>query len=697
MVTGRLCPRILLALLALFGHSHAFESVSFAIERDFSCGKNMTCMGFAKSGGQGRLHLLGQYEENASGAAVYHERIPVVDLVSKKAASASFRTFFKFSIHPENGTSTGDGMTFAMISNISWVNNSKVVNSYSNDHAFHSGAFGLFNASGGAGNSQTLAIEFDTRKNLAQENSTDADDNHIGIDINSYRSANSSKVPFVLDNTQKNICAWIDYHAPSLRLEVRVSQTNTRPNEAALTHHDLDLYKVFHDEACGGLVWVGFTASNSRAKSKYVVVKWTFSTSWDDWQPDQIAGQPAAQGGPSSSKNHTVLVSVTIPATVGLCAFMIWWICRRIARRRTYVRTTAVSGLTFEFNQPGQYTFKELNAATNGFSEDSKLGQGGFGTVYRGERPSDGSPLAIKKLNDDSSQGKREFMTEIVTITQIRHRNIVQLLGWCEHEGKLLLVYELMPNGSLDRALFAHSESDSDGNETVLSWSRRFRIIRGLASALDYLHEGGTKQVIHRDVKSSNVMLDSMWDAKLGDFGLARTEDHLKIMTTTIAAGTQGYMSPEAAIYGKFTIKSDVYSFGIVGLEVACGRKALDTQLPEEESILVDWVWSCYHRGDLLGAADPRLQGSYDESEMTAVLLLGLLCSNADTHSRPSMRQVTQVLSKESPMLPVPICKSADIAYLSDLPQTHFQALLTSMRASGYDSANRLVDTRIDQ
>ncbi|OAE26142.1 hypothetical protein AXG93_903s1030 [Marchantia polymorpha subsp. ruderalis] len=300
----------------------------------------------------------------------------------------------------------------------------------------------------------------------------------------------------------------------------------------------------------------------------------------------------------------------------------------------------------------GPWIYQELSEATGGFDLRNKLGAGGFGSVYRGVLPGTGTVVAIKTMDEGSDQGVKEFLAEVRTISRVRHRNVVQLLGWCGREHHFMLVYEYMPNGSLDKALFRRPTCR-------LSWRQRFKIIFGIAAALDHLHEGWRHKVIHRDVKSSNIMLDAHFCAKLGDFGLARMNPHQMSLATTNPAGTFGYLAPESAIFGKFTVKSDVFAFGAVVLEIACGRGALEPLLPNEQSVLKDWVDKAFKEGQLMRVADPRLQGQFNFGQMQAVLLLGLVCSASNPNDRPSMRQVLQVLAGETPMLPVSVCKPA--------------------------------------
>ncbi|MCL7025539.1 hypothetical protein MKW94_000460 [Papaver nudicaule] len=288
--------------------------------------------------------------------------------------------------------------------------------------------------------------------------------------------------------------------------------------------------------------------------------------------------------------------------------------------------------------------------ATKGFKEKELLGIGGFGRVYKGVLPTSKIQIAVKKVSHDSKQGIREFIAEIVSIGQLRHRNIVQLLGYCRRKGELLLVYDYMPNGSLDRFIFRSPNTAS--SPPVLNWSQRFQIIKGVASGLFYLHEGWEQVVIHRDIKASNVLLDAEMNARVGDFGLARLYDRGTNPQTTNVVGTLGYIAPELTRTGKATASTDVFGFGAFLLEVGCGRRPIELQKSETEEgvILVDWVYSCWSKGGILQTSDPNLKNEYDMEEMELVLKLGLLCSNNDPKARPTMRQVVQYLEKDAPL-----------------------------------------------
>ncbi|KAF2917894.1 hypothetical protein DAI22_08g018000 [Oryza sativa Japonica Group] len=294
---------------------------------------------------------------------------------------------------------------------------------------------------------------------------------------------------------------------------------------------------------------------------------------------------------------------------------------------------------------PRRLPYYELVEATKNFAAEEKLGQGGFGSVYRGYLREQGLVVAIKRFAKDSSKQGKEYKSEIKVISRLRHRNLVQLVGWCHGRNELLLVYELVPNRSLDVHLH--------GNGTFLTWPMRIKIVLGLGSALLYLHQEWEQCVVHRDIKPSNVMLDESFNAKLDDFGLARLIDHtIGIKTMTAMSGTLGYLDPECVITGRASAESDVYSFGIVLLEVLYGK------------------------GDVLMAADERLNGDYDSAEMERVITLGLWCAHPDPSVRPSIRDAMTILQSSGGQLPVLPAKMPVPTYAP--PMASFHGLFAS-------------------
>ncbi|XP_028759771.1 receptor like protein kinase S.2-like [Neltuma alba] len=319
-------------------------------------------------------------------------------------------------------------------------------------------------------------------------------------------------------------------------------------------------------------------------------------------------------------------------------------------------------------DSPRIFSFAELFIGSNGFSEDHVLGSGGFGRVYKAVLPSDGTVVAVKCcLAEKGQQFEKTFAAELAAVAHLRHKNLVRLRGWCVHEDQLYLVYDYMPNLSLDRILFRRPENP---NADPLGWGRRGKIIKGLAAALYYLHEQLETQIIHRDVKTSNVMLDSQYNARLGDFGLARWLEHeleyhpsrktstkvdpFRLAETTRIGGTIGYLPPESFQKKSIaTSKSDVFSFGIVVLEVASGRRAIDLAYPDDKIILLDFVRRLSDEGKLLAAGDTRLpDGSYKLAEMEHFLHIGLLCTLHEPQSRPSMKWIVEALCDISSPLP---------------------------------------------
>ena len=254
--------------------------------------------------------------------------------------------------------------------------------------------------------------------------------------------------------------------------------------------------------------------------------------------------------------------------------------------------------------------------------------------------------VAVKRVSKGSKQGKKEYISEVKIISRLRHKNLVKLIGWCHENGELLLVYEFMPNGSLDSYLF--------GEKLTLPWNERHKIAMGLASALFYLHDESEQCVVHRDIKSSNVLLDSEFNAKLGDFGLARFVDHELGMQTTALAGTMGYLAPECAISGKASKESDVYSFGVVSLEISCGRRPTVGNTEPNKARLIEWVWDLYGKSQLLEAIDKKISTEFDEEQIVSLMVVGLWCCHPEPTLRPTIKQVINVLSFETPLPKLP-------------------------------------------
>jgi serine/threonine protein kinase len=320
----------------------------------------------------------------------------------------------------------------------------------------------------------------------------------------------------------------------------------------------------------------------------------------------------------------------------------LWGNCYIPPRGHSTVLDERLLDERFSFkHESRQFQYNELANATANFSNLKMIGKGGFGPVYKGTLKLNGldTEVAIKRMGEYSKQGIKEYVAEVNIIRHAKHQNLVKLIGWCHDREELLLVYELMANGSLDKHL--HSEKD------VFSWKKRYAVILGVGSALQYLHEGLHLPVLHRDIKPANVMLDDSFTAKLGDFGLARFVNHGDRLDNTIMAGTLGYMDPKCFQTQSVTAESDVYSFGVLLLEMACGKKpAVKTDQDEEAVVHISqWVLDMYSQGmDFNAVADPRLDGEFMDKQMEAVLDVGLWCVHGTPKRRPSARQAVNAL-----------------------------------------------------
>ncbi|XP_057866701.2 cysteine-rich receptor-like protein kinase 10 [Cryptomeria japonica] len=292
------------------------------------------------------------------------------------------------------------------------------------------------------------------------------------------------------------------------------------------------------------------------------------------------------------------------------------------------------------------YSLEALVEATENFHENSKLGEGGFGVVYKGITR-DGNEIAVKKLSAKSKQGKKEFMNEVKLVANVQHRNLASLLGCCVEGNERLLVYNYFPNKSLDTFLFDPEKRKE------LDWQKRYNIIIGIARGLLYLHQESQLRIIHRDIKANNILLDHKLNPKIADFGLAKLFPEDKTHIHTRVAGTYGYMPPEYAMRGQLSVKVDVYSFGVVLLEIVSGRKNNDNHLPYDMQHLVEWAWTLFQGGNALNMVDSEASGANQEKVLRCIHV-GLLCVQANAALRPVMSDVITMISSSSVTLPNP-------------------------------------------
>ncbi|KAL2336575.1 hypothetical protein Fmac_011021 [Flemingia macrophylla] len=589
--------------------SSQVDQVFYAGFKDVGA-SNLTLNGVAEIEKNGILRLTNE-TSRLMGHAFYPSPFQLKNSTTRKVFS--FSSSFAFAIVPEYPKLGGHGLAFTIATSTDLK-------------ALPSQYLGLLNSTdNGNFSNHIFAVEFDTVQDFEFG---DINDNHVGIDINSMQSNKSANVSSVGLNLKggKPILAWVDYDSVFNLVNVTLSATASKPNKPILSFN-VDLSPIFQDT-----MYVGFSASTGLLASSHYILGWSFKINGQA-RPLDPSSLPQL---PQPKKKHTSLitgVSVSVVVIVLLAIAIGFYFHRKIKN------ADVIEAWELEIG-PHRYSYQELKKATKGFKDKELLGQGGFGRVYKGTLPNSKIQVAVKRVSHESKQGLREFVSEIASIGRLRHRNLVQLLGWCRRRGDLLLVYDFMANGSLDKYLF-------DQPKIVLNWEQRFKIIKGVASALLYLHEGYEQVVIHRDVKASNVLLDFELNGRLGDFGLARLYEHGANPSTTRVVGTLGYLAPELPRTGKATTSSDVFAYGALLLEVACGRRPIEPKALPEELVLVDWVWEKYKEGRILHVLDPKLNGHFDQKEVLVVLKLGLLCSNDVPAARPSMRQVVRYLDGE--------------------------------------------------
>ncbi|KAF5475569.1 hypothetical protein F2P56_007363 [Juglans regia] len=395
------------------------------------------------------------------------------------------------------------------------------------------------------------------------------------------------------------------------------------------------------------------------------------------WTRDLIDSQKFSIGGVDlylrlagselDRKGVDVKVVITITVTIGtllvaICSFSLW---RRIAKRKARKRNTKEALAFAKFpdeSKPEQdsmtnqvkllelpiFSFEELASATNNFHQSNKLGQGGFGPVYRGKLLH-GQEIAVKRLSRASGQGLEEFMNEVVVISKLQHRNLVRLLGGCVEGEEKLLIYEYMPNKSLDVLLFDPSKQE------LLDWRQRFQIIEGIGRGLLYLHRDSRLRIIHRDLKASNILLDENLNPKISDFGMARifggNEDQAN---TNRIVGTYGYMSPEYAMEGRFSEKSDIFSFGVLLLEIVSGRRNTSFYHDEQAMSLLEFVWKMWNANKIANLVDPMISEPSFEMEILRCIHVGLLCVQDFAKDRPTVSVAISMLKSEIVDLPRP-------------------------------------------
>jgi serine/threonine protein kinase len=607
-------------------------------------GADITLDGVAMVRPDGLLQLT-----NVSDVTGYaFHRDPLLLRKSPTSAVRSFSVSLVFGVQSEFVDSSVDGITFFIAARKNFSG------------SFSGGFLGLFNDStNGSPDNHIFAVEIDTFKN---GEFMDMDSNHIGVDINSVFSIQAHTAGFYDDNTGiftnltlnsgEPMQLWVEYDAQTTQINSTLAPLGADKPRKPLFSTTTNLSDVLKDPS-----YVGLSGSTGPVNTGYYVLGWSFGM--DGPAPAiNTANLPKLPHGHQKARSKVleILLPIATALFIALVGTAIFLVVRRRLRYAELLEDWEV-----EFG-PHRFSYKDLYHATEGFKNHRLLGAGGFGKVYKGVLPASKLEVAVKKVSHESGQGMKEFIAEVVSIGHLRHRYLVQLLGYCRRKDELILVYEYMPNGSLDKYL--HCEED----KPTLDWIQRFGVIKGVACGLLYLHDKWEKIVIHRDIKASNVLLDSEMNGRLGDFGLSRLYDHGTDLQTTHVVGTMGYLAPELLRMGKASPLTDVFAFGTFLLEVACGQRPIKQDSQDKQIMLVDWVLEHWQNGSLMQTMDKRLQGNYDNDEANMVLKLGLLCLHPLPTARPAMRQVMEYLD-------------GDVA-LPEMAPTHFNENMVSMMQS---------------
>ncbi|KAE9618637.1 hypothetical protein Lal_00047429 [Lupinus albus] len=368
------------------------------------------------------------------------------------------------------------------------------------------------------------------------------------------------------------------------------------------------------------------------------------------YDPEADAPPPAPSNNNTSSQGNSnvlkVALAVALPVVVVVLLLSFIIIYLRVRKPKQSFEAQE-DDYEIQTADSLQFDFDAIQEATNDFSDANKLGQGGFGIVYRG-RLSNGQEIAVKRLSRDSGQGDIEFKNEVLLVAKLQHRNLVRLLGFSIQRKERLLVYEFVPNKSLDHFIFDPTE------KRQLDWESRYKIIGGIARGIVYLHEDSRLRIIHRDLKASNILLDEEMNPKISDFGMARLFDVDQTQgETNKVVGTYGYMAPEYALCGQYSVKSDVFSFGVLVLEIVSGRKRSSIRHGENVEDLLSFAWRNWRAGTVANIVDSTLT-NVSETEIMRCIHIGLLCIQENVADRPTMGAIILMHNNNSVSLAVP-------------------------------------------
>ncbi|KAG8479619.1 hypothetical protein CXB51_029332 [Gossypium anomalum] len=508
---------------------------------------------------------------------------------STNATVSSFSTTFIFAIVPEYTDYGGLGLAFVISPNDEI------------SVALPSQYLGLFNKTNiGLDLNHVVAIELDTSWTITVG---DIDDNHVGIDINSPRSVTATSAGYFTDESEfKNLSlksgdpmqVWVEYGGVKKQFDVTLYPINVSKPKTPLLFLKKDLSPYLYES-----MFVGFSSPTRLLVFSQYILAWSFKMNGEADELD-LFHLPNIPRDDNNNKRRIKQLQRILALTLSLTGLTLFLVLvfrtMLISKKKRFVEILEDWEVQYGSHR---FSYKDIFKATKGFKEKEVLGRGGFGRVYKCVLPSSNVQIAVKRISHGSRQGMREFVAEIATIDRLKHLNLVRLLGYCRRKHELLLVYDYMPNGSLDKFVY-HQPNSS------LTWTQRLNI-----------KDEWVQVIIHRDIKPVNVLINSNVNARLGDFGLAKLCDLGNDPQTSYVAGTLGYMAPEPARTGKANTSTDIYAFGLFMLE---------------------------DKGDILAAIDGRLEKRFVVQEAELVLKLGLLSLHPIAVARPTMSSVVSYL-----------------------------------------------------
>ncbi|TYI03621.1 hypothetical protein ES332_A11G352300v1 [Gossypium tomentosum] len=513
-------------------------------------------------GFNGYLNVEGVAGVDSRGLGQIFYKNPIQFKNSTNATVSFFSTTFIFAIVPEYTEFGGPGLAFVISPN------NEISVALPSQYLSLSSEINI-----GLDLNHVVAIELDMSRTIAVG---DIDDNHVGIDINSPRSVTAASTGYFTDESEfKNLSlksgdpmqVWVEYDGVEKQIDVTLYPINVSKPKTPLLSLKKDLSPYLYES-----MFVGFSLPTGLLVFSHYILVWIFKMNGKADELD-LFRLPKIPWDDNNNKQGIKQLQRILALTLSLTGLTLFLVlvfgAVLISRKKRFV--DILEDWKVQYG-PHRFSYKDIFKATKGFKEKEVLGKGGFGRVYKGV------------ISHDSRQGMREFMAEIATIGRLRHPNLVRLLGYCRCKNELLLVYDYMPNGSLDKFVY-HQPNSS------LTWTQRLKIIKDVA-----------------DIKPANVLIDSDMNARLGDFGLAKLCDLGNDPQTSHVASTLGYMAPELASTGKANTSTDIYAFGLFMLEVAYGRRPIEVRAPPDETFLADWIMDCWDKGDILAAIDGRLE-----------------------------------------------------------------------------------------